>query len=55
MNGYMEAVEAAIKAVNDKFPKYRNNKYFYKNLKGIYLLVFNRFIAKIIYKKYHKE
>lgn len=52
---YKEAVNAAIKNVKEHFPKYRQNKYFYQSAKGWYLLIFNRLIAKIIYKIYHKE
>lgn len=46
---YEEAVNAAIKNVREQFPKYRNNKYFYKSIKGIYLVLFNRFMANIMY------
>lgn len=45
---YKKAVEEAIKNVKENFPNYRKNKYFYKSLKGIYLLLFNKFISKII-------
>jgi len=48
---YDNAVTKAIKNVKEHFPKYRFNKYFYHNLKGIYLLLFNKNIAKIVYKK----
>ena len=51
---YMDAVESAISNVRKNFPKYKKNKYFYKSLKGIYMLMFNKRIAKIIYKKYNK-
>ena len=51
---YMDAVESAISNVRKNFPKYKKNKYFYKSLKGIYMLMFNKQIAKIIYKKYNK-
>lgn len=47
---YNKAVEKAIKNVKENFPKYRKNKYFYNNIKGLYLLLFNKLIAKIIYK-----
>lgn len=47
---YMKAVDFAIKNVKEKFPKYKKNKYFYKSPKGIYLVLFNKFIAKILYK-----
>lgn len=52
---YIEAVEEAIKNVKEKFPNYRKNKYFYNNLKGIYLLIFNKNIAKLLYKYNQKN
>ena len=51
---YQLAVEKAITNVKQNFPKYRKNKYFYKNKKGIYLLVFSKNIAKIVYKMINK-
>lgn len=50
---YMDAVDSAISNVRENFPKYKKNKYFYKSLKGIYMLMFNKRIAKIIYKRYN--
>ena len=50
---YKIAVNEAIKNVMKYFPNYRKNKYFYKNLKGIYLLLFSKNISKIIYLIYH--
>lgn len=47
---YDKAVDKAIKNVKNNFLNYRKNKYFYKSLKGIYLLIFNKGIAKILYK-----
>ena len=47
---YIEAVETAIKNVKNNFPDYRKNKYFYNNLKGMYLILFNRNIAILYYK-----
>ena len=47
---YMKAVDFAIKNVKEKFPNYKKNKYFYKSPKGIYLVLFNKFIAKLLYK-----
>ena len=47
---YNEAVKAAITNVRMNFPNYRRNKYFYRNLKGIYLVLFSRFIASIYYR-----
>ena len=51
---YKNAVTKAIANVKEQFPHYRKNSYFYHNIKGIYLLLFNKQIAKIIYKKMHK-
>lgn len=48
---YMKAVNIAIKNVKEHFPKYKRNKYFYKNIKGLYLIMFNKLIAKILYKR----
>ena len=48
---YLKAVDCAIKNVYEHFPKYRRNKYFYKSLKGLYLIMFNKTMAKILYKK----
>ena len=47
---YKTAVDEAIKNVKEHFPKYRKNKYFYKSLKGLYLVVFNKLLAKILYR-----
>jgi len=51
-NEYKKAVDIAIKNVKEKFPKYRKNKYFYRSVKGIYLILFNRCIAYLLNKKY---
>lgn len=40
----------AIDNVKEHFPKYRKNKYFYRGIKGIYLVLFNKKIASILYK-----
>lgn len=47
---YMKAVDVAIKNVREHFPKYRKNKYFYQSIKGLYLIMFNKVIAKLLYK-----
>ena len=47
---YKNAVDEAIKNVKLHFPKYRKNKYFYRSIKGLYLLSFNKLIAKLVYK-----
>jgi glycosyltransferase involved in cell wall biosynthesis len=51
---YLEAVSKAITNVKNNFPNYRKNKYFYKNIKGLYLVIFNKSIAKIMYRIFHK-
>ena len=51
---YQEAVDKAIINVKKQFPHYRKNKYFYQNIKGIYLLLFNKNISKLVYKIKHK-
>ena len=38
---YNKAVNTAIKNVKEKFPNYKKNKYFYKSIKGLYLVCFN--------------
>lgn len=47
---YLKAVDEAIKNVHEHFPKYRRNKYFYKSKKGLYLVMFNKLIAKVLYR-----
>lgn len=47
---YLKAVDDAIKNVKEHFPKYRRNKYFYKSIKGLYLVLFNKMIAKLLYR-----
>ena len=47
---YDKAVEIAIRNVKENFPKYKKNKYFYTSLKGIYLVLFNKLLANILYK-----
>ena len=51
---YEYACKMAIKNVKKNFPHYRKNKYFYKSIKGIYLLLFNKLIAKIVYYRKRK-
>lgn len=50
-NNFYQAIDNAKKEVKEHFPHYRKNKYFYKSLKGIYLLIFNKPLAKLILKK----
>ncbi len=44
------AVLEARSNVEKNFKNYRKNKYFYKSLKGIYLILFNKYLANIYYK-----
>lgn len=41
-------VTKAISNVKEHFPNYRKNKYFYKSLKGLYLVTFNRFYVSLL-------
>lgn len=52
---YNDAVDAAIKNVRSTFPKYRRNSYFYRNLKGFYLVCFNKLVSKLIYVVYRRK
>lgn len=47
---FWEAVQKAIENVQKNFPRFRKNKYFYQSPKGIYLILFNKQIAKLVYK-----
>ena len=47
---YLKAVDDAKKNVLNKFPKYRRNHYFYQSFKGLYLVLFSKTLAKILYK-----
>lgn len=52
---YLKAVDIAIKNVQMNFPQYKKNRLFYTSLKGLYLILFNKKIAKILYKKQNKK
>ena len=52
---YLKAVDIAIKNVKTNFPHYRKNKLLYTSLKGLYLVLFNKKIAEILYKKQCKK
>ena len=52
---YNKAVFAAIENVKKNFSKYRRNSYFYKSIKGLYLVFFGKFIAKVVYFIYSKR
>lgn len=46
---FKKGVNAVQKAVKEKFPDYKNNKYLSYSKKGIYLKYFNKFIANIVF------
>ncbi len=46
---FKKGVNTVIKAVNEKFPEYKKNKYFSYSKKGLYLKYFNKFIANIVF------
>lgn len=46
---FNKALIEAIYNVKKHFPNYRKNVYFYKNIKGLYLLSYNKLYSKIIY------
>ena len=48
-DNFLKAIDNAKKNVKKHFPKYRHNKYFYKNLKGLYMVLFNKLILSIYY------
>lgn len=47
---YQKAVQLAISEVKKHFPHYRRNPYFYRSLKGVYLILFNTLVANILYQ-----
>lgn len=46
---FYEALDEATKNVKEHFPKYRLNKHFYRSIKGLYLVLFNKCMLKIGY------
>ena len=44
-----KTVKMAKENVKQKFPNYRKNKYFYNSIKGIYLILFNKYLANLIF------
>ena len=52
---YQKAVDSAITNVKSHFPHYRKNRYFYKDLKGLYLILFNKTLAKLLYRGVKNE
>ena len=52
---YLKAVDDAMENVHNHFPKYRKNKYFYKSKKGLYLVLFNKATANILYRMRGKK
>lgn len=51
MNMFYTAYDKAHEMVTQTYPNFRRNQYFYRSLKGLYLLTFNRISAKIVYKR----
>lgn len=49
---FNKCVDNAILNVKKNFPKYRRNKYFFKSIKGIYCICFNKTLSKIMYLFY---
>lgn len=47
---YIIALNKAITSVKDNFPNYRMNSYFYKSFKGVYLVLFNKFLGILMYR-----
>ena len=45
---YDKTVEMSLENVKNNFSNYRKNKYFYKSVKGIYLILFNKVLANIL-------
>ena len=41
---FYDALNVATKNVKEHFPKYRLNKYFYRSIKGLYMVFFNKFM-----------
>ena len=48
-NLFAKAVVDAKKNVKTHFPKYRRNKYFYKGIKGLYMVLFNKPMLMLYY------
>ncbi|MGN1399857.1 MAG: glycosyltransferase [Erysipelotrichaceae bacterium] len=49
-DGYLKAVKIASENVKQHFPDYRKNKYFYRSLKGLYLVLFSKPLAILYYR-----
>ena len=52
-NDYRKALDLAVRNVNENFRKYKSNILFYKSLKGMYLIMFNKVFAILFYKLKH--
>lgn len=53
---YENAVNCAMKEVNNHFPNYKKNKYLNKfSLKNLYLKAFGNLMSRIIYRIYRKK
>lgn len=46
---FEKALNRALIEVHQHTPNYRGNTYFYKSLKGLYCVLFNKFVGKILY------
>lgn len=44
---FNQALIDAQKNVQENFPKYRYNKYFYSSIKGLYMILFNKTVLKL--------
>lgn len=51
---YLLGVDRALFNVKNNFPNYKKNKYFYRSAKGIYLIMFNKMFARLMYKGENK-
>lgn len=51
---FQKAVAAAIENVKSHFPEYRKNSYCRHSAKGLYLILFNRYLAEMIYRLNHR-
>ena len=51
---FNESVRVAIANVKEHFPHYCKNKYFYRSLKGLYCLFFNKFTANALYYLFNR-
>ncbi len=52
---YLKALNFAIDNVKRKYKQTWKNKYFYFNAKGIYLLIFNKFVGRLLFEMKRKK